>query len=172
MMISHCDIRLGGININEKPVSSDHAQSKTQTPQATKNDIELKPLDPGMARYLNELFDYLLKRNSGIENLNYFYKIYRELYGNRAKEILEHKKKGKKIVGVICNFIPLELILAADAIPIRICTGFQDPILIAEEILPRNFCPLIKSSYGFSLMESPHFDLLDVLIIPTTCDGK
>jgi benzoyl-CoA reductase/2-hydroxyglutaryl-CoA dehydratase subunit BcrC/BadD/HgdB len=104
--------------------------------------------------------------------MNYFYEVYKELYNNRVKELLQHKKQGKKIIGTFCNFIPLELVMAADAIPVRLASGFQDPILPAEEILPRNFCPLIKSSYGFSLMDSPYFDLVDIIIIPTTCDGK
>jgi benzoyl-CoA reductase/2-hydroxyglutaryl-CoA dehydratase subunit BcrC/BadD/HgdB len=104
--------------------------------------------------------------------MNYFYEIYKELYGNRAKELAHHKKNGKKVIGIMCNFVPLELIIAADAIPIRLASGFQEPILPAEEILPRNFCPLIKSCYGMSLMDSPHIDLVDLIIVPTTCDGK
>jgi benzoyl-CoA reductase/2-hydroxyglutaryl-CoA dehydratase subunit BcrC/BadD/HgdB len=133
---------------------------------------QIKALDPAMAQVLQEQIEYLSKRNSGIKTMDYFYQIYKELYGNRVKELMHQKQQGKKIVGIFCNFIPLELILAANAIPIRLCTGFQDPILPAEEILPRNFCPLIKSSYGSCLIGSPHFELADVLIIPTTCDGK
>jgi benzoyl-CoA reductase/2-hydroxyglutaryl-CoA dehydratase subunit BcrC/BadD/HgdB len=129
-------------------------------------------LDPALKNNLNEQIEYLRTRNSGIKSLEYFYEVYKEVYGNRAKELLNHKSMGKKIVGVFCNFVPLELILAADAIPIKLASGFQDPIILAEEILPRNFCPLIKSSYGISLMNSSHFDLVDLIIIPTTCDGK
>ncbi len=138
----------------------------------TRDQSQLKPLAPALAINLNEQLDYLASHNSGISSMKYFYELYRELYGNRAKELLYQKQKGKKIIGVLCNFIPLELIIAADAIPIRLCTGFQEPILLAEEILPRNFCPLIKSLYGFTLMNSPHFDLVDVIVVPTTCDGK
>jgi benzoyl-CoA reductase/2-hydroxyglutaryl-CoA dehydratase subunit BcrC/BadD/HgdB len=154
------------------------AQKPAPTPQPmpaaaqSASSVESKPLDPGMTQVLQEQLEYLREHNSGIQSMNYFYEIYKELYGNRTKELLNAKKQGKKIVGVFCNFVPLELIIAADAIPLRLCSGFQEPILPAEEVLPRNFCPLIKSSYGFSMMDSPHFDIADVLIIPTTCDGK
>ena len=148
-------------------------QSTSATPASTPTQqSKIKPLDPNMVKVLNEQIDYLKQYNSGIQSMDYFYQIYKELYGNRIKELIHDKEQGKKIIGIFCNFVPLELILAADAIPFRLCSGFQDPILPAEEILPRNFCPLIKSSYGLSQMDSPHFELADVLIIPTTCDGK
>ncbi len=131
-----------------------------------------KPVDPKIVYQLKEQIDYLAKNNGGIENLNYFYEVYKEIYGNRVRELTQHKKDGKKIIGTFCNFIPDELIIAAGAIPIRLVCGSQEPILPAEEVLPRNFCPLIKSSYGFTLMGFPHFDLADVIIVPTTCDGK
>jgi len=116
--------------------------------------------------------DQLAKNNGEIQSMSYFYEVFKGLYGNRVKELKKHKEDGKKIIGIFCNFVPEELIYAAGAIPIRLCTGFQDTILPAEEILPRNFCPLIKSSLGSSIVGSEHFDLLDLVIIPTTCDGK
>jgi benzoyl-CoA reductase/2-hydroxyglutaryl-CoA dehydratase subunit BcrC/BadD/HgdB len=146
-------------------------QTTPQTPTKQPTTI-IKSIDPNMTLTLNEQIEYLKAQNSGIQSLNYFYEVYKGLYTNRSKELLHQKNQGKKIIGTFCNFIPLELILASDAVPIRLTTGFQDPILPAEEILPRNFCPLIKSSYGFSVMDSPHFDLVDVIIVPTTCDGK
>jgi len=161
----------------QKAQQSNPTQSMQPTKQSapamsTHPEPIIKPLNPSMTQVLNEQIDYLSKRNSGIQSMDYYYQLYKELYGNRAKELLQAKKQGKKIIGTFCNFIPLELIIAADAVPLRLCTGFQDPILPSEEILPRNFCPLIKSSYGISQMDSPHFNLVDIVIIPTTCDGK
>jgi benzoyl-CoA reductase/2-hydroxyglutaryl-CoA dehydratase subunit BcrC/BadD/HgdB len=169
----------------QKPPQAQQAQQSNPTPtqatQPTKQGVTtpttppepiIKPLNPNMTQVLNEQIDYLSEHNSGIQSMNYYYQLYKELYGNRARELLHAKSQGKKIIGTFCNFIPLELIIAADAVPLRLCTGFQDPILPSEEILPRNFCPLIKSSYGISLMDSPHYDLVDIIIIPTTCDGK
>jgi len=121
---------------------------------------------------LVKLIEYLAPKNGRIIGMNYFYNSVMGLYTDRAREIEELRAKGKKIVGVFCNFVPEELIYASGAIPIRLSAGLQDTILTSEEILPRNFCPLIKSALGFALQKSPHFESTDVVIVPTTCDGK
>ncbi|MCK5561397.1 MAG: 2-hydroxyacyl-CoA dehydratase, partial [Thermoplasmata archaeon] len=137
----------------------------------TKSEVN-KSIDPKIISQINEQIEYLAKNNGGIENLNYFYDVFKEVYGNRVKELIQYQREGKKIIATFCNFIPEELIIAAGAVPIRLVCGSQEPILPAEEVLPRNFCPLIKSSYGFTLMGFPHFEVADVIIVPTTCDGK
>ncbi len=44
---------------------------------------------------------------------------------------------------------------------------------MAEETLPRNLCPLIKSSFGFAVTDTcPFFRASDIIIGDTTCDGK
>ena len=143
--------------------------TKPSSPPTTQH---LKPADPRIVAHLKQEIEYLAKNNGGIQGLNYFYEVFKEVYGNRVRELEQAKRDGKKIIGTFCNFVPEELIIAADAIPIRLVCGSQEPILPAEEVLPRNFCPLIKSSYGFTLTGFPHFDLADVIIVPTTCDGK
>lgn len=87
----------------------------------------------------------------------------------RVREIQNFKGK---VIGTFCNFVPEELIYAAGAIPIRLCAGFYDTIHPAEEVLPRDICPLIKSSLGFKILGLPYFELCDVVILPTSCDGK
>ncbi|SHH28945.1 Benzoyl-CoA reductase/2-hydroxyglutaryl-CoA dehydratase subunit, BcrC/BadD/HgdB [Thermosyntropha lipolytica DSM 11003] len=87
--------------------------------------------------------------------------------------IKEGKEKGLKVVGIYCTYCPQELILAAGAIPVGLCGTKEDPIAAAEEVLPRNLCPLIKSSYGFAATDTcPFFHFSDVIIGETTCDGK
>jgi len=94
----------------------------------------------------------------------------------RAKSILSilaSKEKGIKVVGLYCVFSPTEIVIAAGAIPIPLCGTKQDPIAVAEKVLPRNLCPLIKSSYGFAASGTcPFFNFTDLLIAETTCDGK
>lgn len=99
---------------------------------------------------------------------------YEELLSSsfRIDELKKAKEDGKKVVGVFCNFVPEELLYAAELIPIRLCAGAYDAIYPAEEILPRDICPLIKSSIGFKLLRLSYFELCDLVIIPTTCDGK
>lgn len=85
----------------------------------------------------------------------------------------EAKENGVKVVGIYCTYCPQELILAAKAIPVGLCGTKEEPIAVAEEILPRNLCPLIKSSYGFAASDTcPFFHFSDLIIGETTCDGK
>ncbi|WP_041367399.1 double-cubane-cluster-containing anaerobic reductase [Natranaerobius thermophilus] len=91
---------------------------------------------------------------------------------NMAK-IKELKEAGRNVVGYYCVFTPVELIEASGAIPVGLCATKQDPIPAAEEDLPRNLCPLIKSSYGFAKTDTcPFFYFSDVVMAETTCDGK
>ncbi len=96
--------------------------------------------------------------------------------GLRERNIIvakEAKEAGEKIVGMYCVFSPQELIVAAGAHPITLCGTKQEPIAAAEKVLPRNLCPLIKSSYGFAATDTcPYFHFADLLIAETTCDGK
>ena len=83
------------------------------------------------------------------------------------------KEVGRKVVGIYCTYCPQELVLAAGAIPVGLCGTKEDPIAQAEETLPRNLCPLIKSSYGFAVSDTcPFFHFSDLIIGETTCDGK
>jgi benzoyl-CoA reductase/2-hydroxyglutaryl-CoA dehydratase subunit BcrC/BadD/HgdB len=95
------------------------------------------------------------------------------LRGINSVKIKEAHEEGKKIVGMYCVFSPSEIALAADAISVTLCGTSQDPIEEAEKTLPRNLCPLIKSSYGFAVTDKcPYFYFSDVLLAETTCDGK
>jgi benzoyl-CoA reductase/2-hydroxyglutaryl-CoA dehydratase subunit BcrC/BadD/HgdB len=85
----------------------------------------------------------------------------------------EAKEKGLKVLGIYCTYGPRELALAADAISVGLCGTKEDPIPAAEKDLPRNLCPLIKSSYGFAVSDTcPYFHFSDLILGETTCDGK
>jgi len=85
----------------------------------------------------------------------------------------KQKGKGRKIVGIMCEFTPREVILAAGAIPVCLCGGSAEMIPPAEEHLPANLCPLIKSTFGYSLENAnPFLEMLDLIVAETTCDGK
>lgn len=89
------------------------------------------------------------------------------------EEFKAARDNGKKIVGTYCCYVPLELIWAAGATPVSLCATREDAFPKAEEVLPRNFCPLIKSSYGLAVSGTcPFFNFSDILIGETTCDGK
>ncbi|MGJ0845373.1 double-cubane-cluster-containing anaerobic reductase [Tissierella praeacuta] len=83
------------------------------------------------------------------------------------------KEKGTPVVGIFCTYTPIELIHAAGAVAVGLCGTSDAPIPDAEKHLPKNLCPLIKSSYGFAVSETcPYFYFADLLVGETTCDGK
>jgi benzoyl-CoA reductase/2-hydroxyglutaryl-CoA dehydratase subunit BcrC/BadD/HgdB len=80
---------------------------------------------------------------------------------------------GRPIVGIMCEYTPRELILAAGAVPVCLCGGSAKTIPAAEEHLPANLCPLIKSTYGYHVQRSnPFLEMADLVVAETTCDGK
>ncbi len=95
------------------------------------------------------------------------------MFGNALEYARAAKAAGRKIVSMFCEFTPRELVLAAGAVPVSACGGSYETALAAERDLPAGLCPLIKSSYGFALEKaSPFFELSDLVVAETTCDGK
>ena len=83
------------------------------------------------------------------------------------------KASGHPIVGIACEYTPRELIMAAGGVPVCLCGGFADMIPPAEQYLPANLCPLIKSTFGFSVTkQNPFLEMADLVVAETTCDGK
>ena len=96
-----------------------------------------------------------------------------QMIPNCLKYAQEAKAKGKHIVGITCEYTPRELIMAADGVPVCLCGGSAETIAPAEEHLPANLCPLIKSTYGYSVTKSnPFLEMADLIVAETTCDGK
>jgi benzoyl-CoA reductase/2-hydroxyglutaryl-CoA dehydratase subunit BcrC/BadD/HgdB len=83
------------------------------------------------------------------------------------------KAQGRPIVGIMCEFTPRELIMAAGGVPVCLCGGSLDMIGPAENELPANLCPLIKSTYGYHVEKAnPFLEMADLIVAETTCDGK
>jgi benzoyl-CoA reductase/2-hydroxyglutaryl-CoA dehydratase subunit BcrC/BadD/HgdB len=84
----------------------------------------------------------------------------------------EHAK-GRPVVGIMCEYAPRELIMAGGCIPVCLCGGSAKTIPAAEEHLPANLCPLIKSTYGYHVLRSnPFLEMAELVVGETTCDGK
>lgn len=82
-------------------------------------------------------------------------------------------EKQGHLIGTLCEYTPRELILAAGAWPVCLCGGDEAMIPAAETILPANICPLIKSTFGYSVNEAnPFLQMASLTIAETTCDGK
>lgn len=90
-------------------------------------------------------------------------------FANMVSHCLDYaaaqKKLGRHIVGVTCEFTPRELIIAAGGIPVCLCGGSKEMIPAAEEFLPANLCPLVKSTFGYSVrQENPFLEMVDLVI--------
>ncbi len=64
------------------------------------------------------------------------------------------KAAGRPVVGILCEYTPRELIMAAGGVPVCLCGGSAKTIPAAEEHLPANLCPLIKSTFGYHLLQT------------------
>lgn len=92
---------------------------------------------------------------------------------NAFLKVKEVKDQNIPVVGVFCTFFPQELALAAGATAVSLCSTSDETIPDAEKDLPKNLCPLIKSSYGFAITDKcPFFHFSDLVVGETTCDGK
>ncbi|WP_313020221.1 double-cubane-cluster-containing anaerobic reductase [Atlantibacter hermannii] len=87
--------------------------------------------------------------------------------------VMDLKEQGIPLVGTYCTFMPQEIPMAAGAVVVSLCSTSDETIEEAEKDLPRNLCPLIKSSYGFGKTDKcPYFYFSDLVVGETTCDGK
>ena len=88
-------------------------------------------------------------------------------------KVKEFKQAGGRLVGYLCSYTPLEIIDAAGASAVGLCGTSDEVIPDAEQTLPANLCPLIKSTYGFAASQKcPFTHFSDLIVGETTCDGK
>ncbi|HIH04162.1 MAG TPA: 2-hydroxyacyl-CoA dehydratase [Methanoregulaceae archaeon] len=113
--------------------------------------------------------------SSSLLSLDFF----RDSYEPRIAQLKRERENGMKVVGTFCLYVPDEIIFAAGADRIVLCGGRTDTIPVAEQSLPRNICPLIKSSFGAVVdaccggdLSCAHVPLVDVAVAEATCDGK
>ena len=117
--------------------------------------------------------DIFLSQKKRPETMAYFDFVMSEVHGLRIQELLEEKKQGRKIIGSYCVFVPEEIVLAANATLVGLCSGADFAMEEVEKLLPRNTCALIKSSFGFKLGKvCPYLESADMIVGENTCDGK
>lgn len=102
--------------------------------------------------------------------------VFEEFAGQRKNSFLGVKKlkdAGVPVIGSYCTYFPQEIATAMGAASVSLCSTSDETIPDAEKDLPKNLCPLIKSSYGFAITDKcPFFYFSDVVVGETTCDGK
>ena len=92
---------------------------------------------------------------------------------NSFLAVKQLKDQGIPVIGAYCTYFPKEIAMAMGASTVSLCSTSDETIPDAEKDLPKNLCPLIKSSYGFAKTDKcPFFYFSDVVVGETTCDGK
>jgi benzoyl-CoA reductase/2-hydroxyglutaryl-CoA dehydratase subunit BcrC/BadD/HgdB len=121
----------------------------------------------------NGYSDIFMTQQSRPEGMQYFDFVMSEVHGLRIKELLTEQEQGRKIIGSYCVFVPEEITLAANATLVGLCSGADFATEQVEQLLPRNTCSLIKSSFGFKLGKvCPYLEVADMIVGENTCDGK
>ena len=108
-----------------------------------------------------------------IKELPEIFEEFAEQRKNSFLTMKELKDKNVPVIGAYCTYFPQEIAMAMGAVTVGLCSTSDETIPIAEQDLPKNLCPLVKSSYGFAISEKcPFFYFSDVVVGETTCDGK
>jgi benzoyl-CoA reductase/2-hydroxyglutaryl-CoA dehydratase subunit BcrC/BadD/HgdB len=117
--------------------------------------------------------DIFMTQEGRPKGMQYFDFVVSQVHGLRVKELLDEKAAGRKVIGSFCVFVPEEIVRAADATLVGLCTGADFATEEVEKLLPRNTCSLIKSAFGFKLGKvCPYFESADMIVGENTCDGK
>ncbi len=118
------------------------------------------------AKYLRRL-EELPGAPSGMEP---FYDILEHIYVDMSHI---EAAQNQKLIGTYCVMTPPEIIYAAGAVPVKLCSGNYTAFSIGDSVTPRDACPLVKAVAGFKqtgLM--PLYEDCSMMVIPITCDCK
>ena len=117
--------------------------------------------------------DVYLSQENRPEGMGFWDFVVSEIHGIRPSELIEAQKKGQKVFGTFCVYVPDEVVFAANGIVTGLCGGSQFWVPDGEKVLPKSTCPLIKASVGARLGRTcPFFRIADMYVGETTCDGK
>ena len=117
-------------------------------------------------RYLRRISEWKQHRSE----LDPFYDILRNVHSEDGS-IASHC--GMPTIGVHCVMLPLELINAAGAVPVRLCAGNETAFQIGDGIVPKDACPLVKSVIGEASVSCvTHTNECKLTVVPITCDCK
>jgi len=148
-------------------------EEKKYMPEISKKEIEelRKTIEATSRKIVAENIEKMKKADlNRPKGMKYFDEI--ADFATREKEIRASKKEGKKVIGYTCLFAPIELILAADAIPVRVNSGWYDASKLGDRVVPVEVCPMVRSTIGAKMIAlSPYLELSDALISVLTCDG-
>jgi benzoyl-CoA reductase/2-hydroxyglutaryl-CoA dehydratase subunit BcrC/BadD/HgdB len=139
----------------------------------TKLDMDVERFSNVPPALTGAFTDVFLSQENRPQEMSYFDDMVSNIFSGRIQEIYDAQQEGRPIVGTFCVYVPEEIILAADGICVGLCGGSQFSIPDAEQILPRNICPMVKSAFGFKTGRiCPYYQVVDFVYGETTCDAK
>jgi benzoyl-CoA reductase subunit C len=93
--------------------------------------------------------------------------MFKEWYEARHEYAKEWKEKtGGKVLGYFCTYVPEEILLAADVLPVRIL-GSHEPQDVTEPHIFGMFCPFCRDCLAQGL--KGRYDYLDGIMIAQSC---
>ena len=100
--------------------------------------------------------DVFMTQENRPKAMDFWDMVIAEVHGIRPAELIEEQKKGRKVFGTFCVYVPDEVIIAANGIVTGLCGGSQFWVPDGEKVLPKNVCPLVKASVGANLDAPAH----------------
>ncbi len=149
-------------------------KQKKYVPEISKKEIEElnNSIKTSSQKIVAETIDRMKKTDKNRPQAMAYFDEMADLFNKRKKEIIAAKQSGQKVIGYLCLFAPIELILAADAIPVRVNSGWYDAAKIGDRVVPVEVCPVIRSTIGAKMVNlSPFLENSDAIISVLTCDG-
>lgn len=98
-----------------------------------------------------------------------------EYLRGRAVELQAKKAEGRKIVGYLPNgYLPEELVLACDAIPVGLARGGEhEAVLTAGAYISRWLDTFCRAQIGYRvLQEDPYYQMVDVYVVPISDNNE
>jgi bzd-type benzoyl-CoA reductase N subunit len=92
----------------------------------------------------------------------------KEIYKDPACRARELKAEGKKVIGYLCIYPPVEIMTALDLLPYRVFGDMREPITKADTCLPTVVCPFIRSCLDLGVKGK--YDFLDGIVFSHVCD--
>ena len=93
----------------------------------------------------------------------------RQLSENRSLRAKELRGRGRKVIGYLCSYTPLEFLTALDLVPHRIMGNVDEPITRTDAYLEPIACPFIRSCLDNAF--NNRYDFLDGVVFPHSCDN-
>jgi len=107
------------------------------------------------------------------ESMQLFDRALHASHFSRVAEIVQYRASGGKSVGTFCIYVPDEIALAADVLPIPLCGGTGWSVDYADRMFPRDICPIVRSTFGMAFSGTcPYKTLKEYPLGETTCDAK